>query len=85
MDGDFILVWEESIDEIIRELIDDILELAVLQNGGTSYSDDKLAIKEEEEEYGEGKAETKKVNASLEAVKEEDKIKDVDTSVEYEE
>ena len=85
MDGDFILVWEESIDEIIREIIDDILELAVLQNGGTSLSDDKLAIKEEEEEYGEGKAETKKENTSVEAVKEEDKVIDVDTSVEYEE
>ena len=80
-------MWEESIDEIIRGLIDDTLEWVVINSGGTPYSrsDDKLVIKEEEEEYGEGKAETKKENTSVEAVKEEDKVIDVDTSVEYEE
>ena len=80
-----IIVGEDNIEAFIRGLIEDSLDWVVVNRGATphSRSDDKLIIKEEEEEYGEGKVETKKVDTSLEDVKEEDETKDVDTSVEY--
>ena len=78
-----IIVGEENTDAIIRGLIEDTLDWVVINSGATphSRSDDKLVIKEEEEENGDGNVETKKVDTSLEDVKEEDETKDVDTRV----
>ena len=82
---DVIIVGENNVEAFIRGLIEDSLDWVVVNHRVTphSRSDDKLIMKEEEEEYGEGKVETKNVDTSVEYVKEEDETKDVDTSVEY--